>query len=270
VALVELAELRLRQGRLEEAERLLAGLEDRPSALRTAVGLHLARGDFELAGEKVERAIAAGDGEPPAELLRLRAEVALAREDPAAAAEASAAFAARAAPARRDDLVSVATTLGARAARLAGEPTDPGALEAAIERLAELGMVLEESEARIELGRALAAESPRLAIEQTRTALAALTDLGAARHADEAAALLRELGAPGRAAPRSGAVLTKREQQVLALLGEGLTNPQIAERLVISPRTAEHHVRSVLRKLELSNRAEAAAYAARGGMFGLR
>ena len=42
-----------------------------------------------------------------------------------------------------------------------------------------------------------------------------------------------------------------------------VTNRQIAERLFLSPKTAEHHVRSVLAKLDLSNRAEAAAYAVR-------
>ena len=126
-------------------------------------------------------------------------------------------------------------------------------------------MVLEEGEARAELARALAPERPQSAIEQGRLALKAFERLGAARHADEAAGLLRELGAPGRAAPRTGTALTKREQQVLELLGEGLSNPQIAERLVISPRTAEHHVRNVLSKLDLGNRAEAAAYAARRG-----
>ena len=50
---------------------------------------------------------------------------------------------------------------------------------------------------------------------------------------------------------------------MLRLLGEGLTNAQIGERLFISPKTAEHHVSRVYAKLGLSTRAEAAAYAVR-------
>jgi DNA-binding NarL/FixJ family response regulator len=56
-------------------------------------------------------------------------------------------------------------------------------------------------------------------------------------------------------------VLTKRE--ILELLGEGLSNRRMAERPFLSPWTVEHHARSVLAKLELANRAEAAAYCAR-------
>jgi DNA-binding NarL/FixJ family response regulator len=265
-ALVQLGDLRLRQGRLEEAERLLAGLEDRAAALAPFVQLHLARGEVDLAAEKVERRLeSARDEATAAPILVLRARVEIARSNTPGAAEAIAAAAAAAALAGRDDLTAQAAVLAARAARIGGEAPDLAALESAIGRFSELGMVLEEGEARAELARALASERPQSAIEQGRTALKMFERLGAARHADEAAGLLRELGAPGRGAPRTGKALTKREQQVLELLGEGLSNPQIAERLVISPRTAEHHVRNILSKLELGNRAEAAAYAVREG-----
>jgi len=50
---------------------------------------------------------------------------------------------------------------------------------------------------------------------------------------------------------------------VLRLLGEGLSNREIAERLFISPKTAEHHVSRIYGKLGLKSRAEAAAYAVR-------
>jgi DNA-binding NarL/FixJ family response regulator len=84
--------------------------------------------------------------------------------------------------------------------------------------------------------------------------------LGATPEADAAAALLRSLGVRGRTGPKNVGLLSKREQEVLQLLGLGLSNPEIAARLFISRKTASHHVSNVLAKLGLRNRAEAAAW----------
>jgi len=61
--------------------------------------------------------------------------------------------------------------------------------------------------------------------------------------------------------PPPGHGLTPREREVLALMVEGLTNPEIAERLVVSRSTAKAHVSNILSKLGASNRAEAVSLA---------
>jgi DNA-binding NarL/FixJ family response regulator len=79
---------------------------------------------------------------------------------------------------------------------------------------------------------------------------------------DEAAQILRELGTAGRTGGRQTDPLTQRETEVLNLRAHGLTNRGIADRLVISAKTVEHHVGHILSELNLRSRAEAAAYAA--------
>jgi DNA-binding CsgD family transcriptional regulator/tetratricopeptide (TPR) repeat protein len=103
-----------------------------------------------------------------------------------------------------------------------------------------------------------------------------LDALGALPVAARVRKSLREAGVrslPGvaRATTRDHpAGLTTREQEVLELLGEGLTNEEIADRLVISVKTAGHHVSAVLAKLGVSGRRDAVAEAARLGLLPAR
>ena len=103
---------------------------------------------------------------------------------------------------------------------------------------------------------------------QARIALAAtLAALGRAdRAGEEAAAAAEALRALGVVAEAEATPVTPREREVLALLAEGLTNRQIAERLVVSEHTVHRHVTNILRKLDLPSRAAAAAHAVRAGI----
>jgi DNA-binding CsgD family transcriptional regulator len=145
-----------------------------------------------------------------------------------------------------------------------GRPADAAdAARRALRAFSRLEMPLDLGEARLELARALAGPAPELAREEAHFALVAFRELGAARAMDQAAAVLRGLdaGTPGRR--RVQGELTAREREVLDLLALGMSNAGIAASLVITEKTAGHHVSHILAKIGVRNRAEAAAYAVR-------
>ncbi|GAA1606848.1 HD domain-containing protein [Kribbella sancticallisti] len=117
---------------------------------------------------------------------------------------------------------------------------------------------------------ALTQERPhRAALSPEAAADVVLGEVGAGRlDGDCARAVLEAAGqqAPGRLTSRP-AGLSEREVEVLRLLARGRSNAEIARELVVSPRTAEHHVQHIYGKIGVSTRAAAALFAMQHGLF---
>jgi ATP/maltotriose-dependent transcriptional regulator MalT len=263
--LVRLADLRVRQGRFDEAERLLEDSDWHPSARRVLASVALGRGDVTLAEDRARLCLERADPSDPscAPLLELLVDIRLARGELEGAQQAVARLTELATTLSSDFVGACAELATGRVRAAEGDGRASAHLHAALERFSVLDLPLEAGRARLELARALGPSAQDAAVAEARLALATFERLGASRDADGAASLLRNLGAAGRAWPKRYGELTKRETEVLALLAAGCSNAEIGERLFISRRTAEHHVASILSKLGLRSRAEAAAYAAR-------
>lgn len=260
-----LADLRVRQGRLEDAEQLLAGLDHHQDAVTPLAALFLATSRPDLAAEVLDRAVNSGVPERHAmmPLLALGVDVHLARDDVESARQASE---------RLAELVSgqpspygraVAAVAHARLCSATGEGDARVYWHRAVTMFASAQLPADTAAARLELGRVIAADRPEAAIAEIEAAHQTFQQLGARRSADLAAALLRQLGAPNKTGPKRRTELTQREDEVLDLLALGFSNAEIGERLFISAKTSEHHVGRILSKLGLRSRAEAAAHAAR-------
>jgi DNA-binding NarL/FixJ family response regulator len=266
-ALVRLADLRVRQGRFEEAEQLLDGIDatDNSEAARPIAAIHLAKGEPALARDVLERALDQVDptSTGAAPLLALLVDVCLAADLPDDAERAADALAACATRHQSHYLMAVAALARGRVCLAAGTGDPQACLREALAGFARAQMPMEVAHSRLALANALVTDRPEVAMAEARAALEVFDRLQAARHADAATAVLRSLGVRTSTTRRAGGLLTNREAEVLELLGHGLSNPDIADRLYISRKTVEHHVGNILSKLGLRTRGEAAAYATR-------
>jgi ATP/maltotriose-dependent transcriptional regulator MalT len=251
-AIVWLADLRFRQGRLDEASRLLDRAPTEAARHVTAAAISLARGRADDAGEHAGAYLRQCN--PQQVVLRaaaleilVRAEILGGRPEPAARFLRE--LETLAGEVGRPQIVG--PYLVARAAL----DEHRGDAESARLALADAVELFERGEApyeaavtRIELARVLVAAGRAEDAAKSRA-------LGEQR--------LREL----RAVDGAPALLTRREVAVLQLVAEGLSNPEIGRRLVISTHTAHRHVANIMRKLAVGSRAAAVARAAQLGLF---
>jgi DNA-binding CsgD family transcriptional regulator/tetratricopeptide (TPR) repeat protein len=262
---VGLAELRRRQGRPQEAERLLdeAGSSSGKAHLCRA-RLALDAGGSLQAVERLERLLRqlpADRGLDRAPALELLVHARSARgevEEAGAAMEALRAIQRQVGtpPLRACADLADGVLAGAR-----GEHDRARALlEDAIDAFERSGAPFEAACGRLELARCLLALGRRRDAEiEARRAGDRLDELGAELDAGRARRVFAAAASRGVPADH----LTPREREVLGLLADGLTNRQIAERLVVSEHTVHRHVTNLLRKLDLPSRTAAAAHAVR-------
>jgi len=258
--LLGLAELRRRQGRVDEADRLLERAGAGTGAQVARARLALDRGDARRAAELLERVLRQAPaqralGRVPALELLVRARVARGELDAAAAT--------------MGELRALARLVTTEPLRAAADVAE-GMLESARGEHERARELLEDAVDAFERhGAPYEAALARVELAASLTALARGEE--AQREAASAIASLRELGASGplEVGPRGASPvseLTPREREVLLLVADGLTNRQIAERLVVSEHTVHRHVTNILRKLGLPTRTAAAAQAVRAGL----
>jgi DNA-binding CsgD family transcriptional regulator len=143
---------------------------------------------------------------------------------------------------------------------LDGGPTGAARLRSAGRLYASAGAALAHAATLVDLGGLLRRDGGRKqARDPLQRALDEATRLGAVRLAERARTELAAAGARPRTAVRSGpGALTASEARVCRLAADGLSNPEIAQALFVSPKTVEYHLHNAYRKLGVRGRAELA------------
>ncbi|MBI4499898.1 MAG: helix-turn-helix transcriptional regulator [Gemmatimonadetes bacterium] len=268
-ALARLGQLRLQQGRLDEADRLFEQAISQPLARLGRAALLLEHGKAGEAGAEVDRFLSTVPAEPTirAAALELGVRIQLARGDLPAAEQAL------------EELQQIAlrlqtAPLAASAAAAEGGVRRQGGdlvaatvcFENAVHLYQESGAPFETARAKLDLSGTLAATGRYApADREARQASEIFHGLGAQQDEARARALLERPTLKRKGDGPAG--MTARQLEILRLVAQGMSNPQIATRLRLSDHTVKRHVANLLTKLGLPSRAAAVAYAAREGLL---
>ncbi|HLG72080.1 MAG TPA: LuxR C-terminal-related transcriptional regulator, partial [Chloroflexota bacterium] len=270
-----LAELRIQQGRLEDAAELLAGFEDRFEALPALARLRMAEGRPAEAAAHL-RLVARSLGSDRirlAPILCRLVEAELSRGRSAAAQEAAEQLHALAQDCSSTEIQALARLAGGRVALSNGRPEAASEeLESALVLLARCERPLLTGEIRLALAEARRQTGETDAARgHAETALTTFTNLGALPSIERCRSLLKELQARQQQARAcdNPARLSARELDVARLISRGMSNEEIAAALVLSVRTVERHVSTIYEKLGATGkpgRAAATAYVLKHGL----
>jgi ATP/maltotriose-dependent transcriptional regulator MalT len=269
--LARLGDLRLKQGRVLEAELLFEQSSGQPIARLGRALIALERGNPSDAAKLLDqylKELGSDEATARAGALELAVRAHTTRGDVRAAKRAL------------DELQRIATSLGtvpvaasvmsARGIIMnqAGDFADAAdCFEKTVALFEQAGAPFETARARLDLATALLAGGITEAAErEARAARQVFQSLGATQHEMRAADLTRRLAASTRQRTHT-TPLTDRQVEVLKLVAQGLSNPEIATRLHLSDHTVKRHVANLLTKLGLSSRSAAVAYAAREGLL---
>lgn len=266
----------LHSGNLPTADRAVTAAEDELSSGRRYRGhwvqwvralLHEARGDGAAAFDELQGCWKyCVDSDLHAEYFVLGPDlvrIAVGAGHPDCAARVAAAVAASLSD---PQLHSAAATVLHCAGLASG---DSAALLAAAERYDSAERQFASAQAREDAGILLARRNPGAAIPVLHQAASGFNGLGAERHRARCQAVLRSLGVrTGVRRPRTKAQsgwesLTAAECNVVDLVCQGLSNPEIGERLFVSRRTVQSHLAHIFAKLNVSSRTQLATEAAR-------
>jgi ATP/maltotriose-dependent transcriptional regulator MalT len=279
-AAAHLADFRRRQGRYPEARRLLNQAGDLPSAHLVEAAMTLDRGDAPAAAamaRRLLRTLPSAERLTRAGGLEVLAIAAATNGDLDLARSAATELRTLAESSTADELAASAAFVdGVIAFDHHDLDTARKMLQGSVRRSLAAGDVYQTARARLWLSRTLLASGEFAAAEQEALSAVKLfgsvaarlgvregwAAIGAARGDTSGGSPIEAIDEPMHDFP-----LSVRELEILKLVGDGLSNPQIAKRLVLSPHTVHRHVANIMTKLGVTSRTAAVGLAARRGVL---